>query len=84
MDGSNWRWDHDDRPDRDPFWPPPPPASEMPTAAIILLVAALLLASGYTLIQNLGEMVRIQNCTIQGRTNCVSIDVQKSSLPPKP
>ncbi len=77
MDGSNWRWGPDDTPDGDPFMPPPPPAGEGPTVFVIFVVSALLIGGGYILAHKLGDMVRIQNCVIQGRTNCAPIEVPK-------
>lgn len=78
MDGSNWRWGPDDAPDGEPFWPPPPAAGHGPSGLVILLVAALLIGSGYFLAHKLGDMVRLQNCIIQGRTNCAPIELPRT------
>ncbi len=77
MDGSNWRWGSEERPDGEPFWPPPPAEGEGPSGLIILLVAALLVGGSYVLVHKVGDMLRIQNCVIQGRTNCAPIDLPK-------
>lgn len=74
MDGSNWRWDSNGSPGNGPIPPPRPTPESGPSAWVILAVAAFLVGAGYVLIQQLAEMTRIQNCAIQGRTNCVMID----------
>jgi hypothetical protein len=77
MDGSNWRWGPEDAPDGEPFWPPPPAEGDGPSGIVILLVAALLVGGGYILVHRLGDMLQIQNCVIQGRTNCAPINLPK-------
>lgn len=74
MDGSNWRWDGNGSPGGQPEPPAPQPGESGPSPVIILLVAALLVGTGYVLIQQLGEISYIQNCALQGRTNCAPID----------
>ncbi|PKU23978.1 hypothetical protein [Telmatospirillum siberiense] len=74
MDGSNWRWGPDDAPEGEPVQPPPPAAGEGPSGFVILLVVAFLLGASCFLAHRLGDMIWIQNCAIQGRTNCVLIN----------
>jgi hypothetical protein len=73
MDGSNWRWDRDDRPGKSPTSPVPPERTDPFSFGMLLLVAAILVASGYVLTQKLADMERIQDCALQGRTNCAPI-----------
>jgi hypothetical protein len=40
-----------------------------------LLVTAMLVGGGWLLTQKISEIVALQNCAIQGRTNCVVIPV---------
>lgn len=79
MDGSNWRWGPEDAPEGEPFWPPPPAEREGPSGLVILLVTALLVGGGYLLVHKLADMLQIQNCVIQGRTNCAPITFPKVS-----
>jgi len=78
MDGSNWRWGPDDAPKDDPFWPPPPRAGDESSFLVILAVAALLVGGSLVLAHKLSDMVKIQSCAIQGRTNCAPIDAPRS------
>ena len=81
MDGSNWRRGPDDMPDEEPFWPPPSSTGDGgPSGLVILLVAALLVGGSYVLAHQLGDMTRIQNCALQGRTNCAPITPSSGPL----
>jgi hypothetical protein len=42
-------------------------------------VAALLVGGGLVLVHQLAEMVQIQTCAVQGRTNCAPIASPKVS-----
>lgn len=74
MDGSNWRWGPDDAPEGEPIRPPKPAAGEGPSGLVLILVVALLVGASCFLARRLGDMIWLQNCAIQGRTNCVQID----------
>lgn len=74
MDGSNWRWEPEDAPKGEPLRKFPPVDDEGPSGLVILLVATLLIGASIFLAHRLADMVWIQNCAIQGRTNCVQID----------
>jgi hypothetical protein len=73
VDGSNWRWGPNDAPKDDPYRPPPSAADDGPSGLVILVVAALLVTSSLFLVHRIGDMVQIQTCALQGRTNCAPI-----------
>jgi uncharacterized membrane protein len=56
-----------------------PPAPDPRRGAIIgLLVTLLLLILGLYLVKRLGDMGRVQDCAMSGRTNCDPIDTDSS------
>ncbi|MTJ83932.1 MAG: hypothetical protein F8N37_23345 [Telmatospirillum sp.] len=73
MDGSDWRWNRDEGPGKVPAQPPRR-TGEPPPFLVMLLIAGLLVAAGWLLVRRLDEMTRLQNCALQGRTNCVVIE----------
>jgi hypothetical protein len=56
---------------RDPGGPRPPDPRR--TAAVGLIVVVLLILVGLFLIHVLRDMSKVQDCVMQGRTNCAPI-----------
>lgn len=54
----------------------PPPGGRDPRRAALLglIVALLLVLLGLILVRKLGNAGRLQDCALQGRTNCAAID----------
>jgi hypothetical protein len=55
---------------------PPPPGGRDPRrgALLGLLVALLLIVLGLILVRVLGKAGRLEDCALQGRSNCAPID----------
>ena len=51
-----------------------PPPSRTP-ALVGLLVAGLIVVGGWLLANKLRELGRLQDCAMQGRTNCAPLDM---------
>ncbi|HKD52664.1 MAG TPA: hypothetical protein VKB72_00465 [Steroidobacteraceae bacterium] len=54
--------------------PPPPERDPRHGALLGLIVALLLVLVGLILVRLLGNAGRLQDCAMQGRTNCAPID----------
>jgi len=61
----------------DPSDPPDPPDPKDPRRAALLrlLIVLLLVLGGVLLVHELGNMSRLQDCVMSGRTNCAPIQV---------
>jgi hypothetical protein len=51
-----------------------PPPDHGPSPLVLLIVALLVVGGGYFLSVKLRDLSRIQDCVMQGRTNCATID----------
>lgn len=60
---------HQQRPDPDPS----PEGEGRPSGLIMLVVMLVLVGGGYFLAVKLREQGRLQDCLMQGRTNCTPI-----------
>jgi hypothetical protein len=55
--------------------PPPPEGRDPRRGALLgLLVALLLVVLGLILVRVLGNAGRLEDCALQGRTNCAPVD----------
>jgi hypothetical protein len=57
-----------------PRGPPPPERDPRRGALVGLIVAALLVLLGLIIVRVLGNAGRLQDCAMQGRTNCAPVD----------
>jgi len=54
--------------------PPPPEPDPRRRALLGLIVAVLLVLLGLILVRVLGNAGRLQDCAMQGRTNCAPVE----------